>query len=663
MSLVVAALLLVALIPTVVIALIELSRLNADREDALEQDGRQIVEHLGSNVEAAVAGRVLLLRALSQAPALKRGDLATFHAYAKSVLDPMEGAIVVLDRSPKLLLSTVTPFGAELPPPLNLDVTRRAIETGAPQISNLFASPFTGKPVLAVVLAPRDAPHIVLATISAEWLSRQLSVPSARGWYTAVFDGAGLTAARDRNSEQSVGRPVSPTTWAALQSTPSGWAPTLTREGVAIYSAWKRLDAGWYVIASIDRESADRVPANETKKVAVALTLASFTAIVAALVASAALTRSLKGLTNAVIGFGRGRDEIAPRSSIGEIDAAASALDNAVVERRKADAALRANEARLRTVIETATDAIVVIDAKGVVQSVNPAACRLFGYADDEMIGRNISMLMPEPDRSAHDGYLRAFHETGAAKIIGVGREVLARRKDGSVFSADLAVAEWRLDELRFFTGIMRDVTERKAREDHVRFLLGEVNHRSKNLLAVVQSVARQTAGSNNDFAAKFGGRLQALSANQDMLVSNQWRAVKIHALVSSQLDQFGDFAGDRATIVGPPLDLTANSTQAISMALHELATNAIKYGALSNASGRVDIGWDVDGAEFRMTWSESGGPPVAPPQRSGFGATVFEHMIARSVDGVAKMTFAESGIVWSLRCPRANVVENAPAS
>ena len=658
MRLSVAVLVLVALVPSVIIALVELSRLNADRMGALEREGTRLADEAGAKIESVFAERAAMLRVLSHSAALKNGNLATFHEQARSVIEPSEGTIVLLDRSPRMLLSTAIPFGSGLPATPDTAVTRRAIETGAVETTDLVFSPFTGEPAMSLVLAPKDSGYVIWATVRSAWLGKTLNLPDFPEWYIGVTDRNGVIAARNRDPDTWVGKRTTEAAWALVQQAPSGRAPMRTVDGVAVYTTWKRLPSGWFVLAGIDQKSADRIVSGETRGVGFALGLASVGAIVLALLASTVLTRRLKGLVDSVIAFGQGKDVEPPLSAIREIDDAADALTAAVSARKQAEAMLRANEARLKAVIETAADAIIVIDAKGIMQSVNPAGCKLFGYDADEMTGRNVSMLMAEPHLSAHDGYLAAFLKTGEAKIIGVGREIEARRKDGGLFSADLAVAEWRLDERVFFTGIMRDITERKAREDHVRFLLGEVNHRSKNLLAVVQSVARQTAGSNSDFAAKFGGRLQALSANQDMLVSSQWRSVEIHALVSAQLDQFGDFTEDRVTMVGPALDLTANSTQALAMALHELATNAIKYGALSNTSGRVDIRWDVDDAEFRLSWSESGGPPVAAPTRNGFGAIVFEHMLARAVDGAAELSFAEPGIVWRLRCPRRNVVE-----
>ncbi|MGO9174418.1 MAG: PAS domain S-box protein, partial [Rhodomicrobium sp.] len=159
----------------------------------------------------------------------------------------------------------------------------------------------------------------------------------------------------------------------------------------------------------------------------------------------------------------------------------------------EAERALRESEERLRAIVGTAVDAIVVIDEAGEVQSINAAGERIFGYTPGEIVGKNISILMPEPHRSDHDGYLEAYRRTGNAKIVGIGREVECRRKDGSVFAGDLAVAEWRVADKRYFTGTIRDITERKRHEEQVDLLMHEVNHRAKNMLAVVLAVARQT--------------------------------------------------------------------------------------------------------------------------------------------------------------------------
>lgn len=331
-----------------------------------------------------------------------------------------------------------------------------------------------------------------------------------------------------------------------------------------------------------------------------------------------------------------------------------------------AEEKFRAAFERLRAIVDTALDAIIVIDSTGRMQSVNPAASRIFGYAPAEMVGRNVSMLMDEPHRSAHDSYIRRFLETGEARMIGIGNEVEARRKDGTCFPAELEVVVWRLDGKRYFTGILRDISERKRREEHVKLLLNEVNHRSKNMLSVVQAVAQRTIASDRgDFIERFSERLQALAANQDLLVKNGWRGVDIAELVRSQLAHFGDLVGSRITLEGPPLRVAATAAQAIGMALHELATNAGKYGALSNAQGEVSISWTIDpeGAgerRFSLSWTERGGPQVHPPARTGFGTEIIRDLPAGQLAAEVALDYSSGGLSWRMTCRPDKLLDDA---
>jgi PAS domain S-box-containing protein len=209
------------------------------------------------------------------------------------------------------------------------------------------------------------------------------------------------------------------------------------------------------------------------------------------------------------------------------------------------------------------------------------------------------------------------------------------------------------------FGGTVQDITERREREEKEHLLMREVNHRAKNMLSVVDSIAHQTATrSPEDFIERFSERIQALSANQDLLVRNEWNGVEIADLARAQLAHFADLIGSRIVVRGPRLRLKAASAQAIGLALHELATNAGKYGALSTDTGRVDVRWATDGDTLAMSWTERNGPPVCMPKRRGFGTIVMEAMAARSVEGKVDLDFAPSGLIWRLTCPAANALE-----
>ncbi len=326
--------------------------------------------------------------------------------------------------------------------------------------------------------------------------------------------------------------------------------------------------------------------------------------------------------------------------------------------------ALSESEERLRAIVDTAVDAIVVIGEEGIVQSANPATERIFGYSLDEIVGRNVSLLMPEPYSTTHTNSIKAFLRTGEAHVIGRGREVDCRRKDGKLFPASLAIAAWQAGGKHYFTGIVHDTSESRKREEQVRLLLREVNHRAKNMLSVVQAIASQTAASGRgDFIARFSERLQALAANQDLLVKSQWHNIGLEDLVRTQLAHFEGFIGKRIAIEGPVLPVAAEAAQPIAMALHELATNAGKYGALSNELGKVKIAWGADGsgagAMFRLSWIESGGPAVTEPHSCGFGTKVITQIPQSQLDAEVTYEFPPGGVEWHLSCPARNVLEH----
>src|SRR5215468_5083722 len=204
---------------------------------------------------------------------------------------------------------------------------------------------------------------------------------------------------------------------------------------------------------------------------------------------------------------------------------------------------------------------------------------------------------------------------------------------------------------------------ERERKEEHIRQLLNEVDHRSKNVLSVVQAIARQTAiASPEEFVTRFSERMQTLAASHDLLVKSQWRGIEIADLIRVQLAHFKDLIGNRIKLDGPSLRLSVAAAQTLGMIIHELATNAAKYGALSNNLGHVDIRWHAHEGEenevFTISWTERGGPTVIAPSHRGFGSTVVKTMAESSLDGDVDLDFPATGLRWRLVCPSSKVLD-----
>jgi PAS domain S-box-containing protein len=337
--------------------------------------------------------------------------------------------------------------------------------------------------------------------------------------------------------------------------------------------------------------------------------------------------------------------------------------------RKQAEEDLQASKDRLQLALEAARLGWWQYDPLHRVFSGDTRSQEIFDFAkNDASIEEIMELVHPDdvervltalearldpvyPNRSATEFRLRRGHgevrwveSLGLAYFEGAGHEQRAVSVIGTV--ADITERKQREEE-------------RREREETVHLLMREVNHRAKNMLSVVHAIARQTATKNpEDFIERFSERIQALSASQDLLVRNEWKGVEIEDLVHAQLAHLADLIGSRIAVRGAKLRLTAAAAQAIGLVLHELATNAGKYGALSMDAGRVDVCWGMEGDTFTMSWIESDGPPVSAPERRGFGTMVIEAMAEHNLGGTVDLYYPLSGLTWRLICPSANALE-----
>ena len=207
---------------------------------------------------------------------------------------------------------------------------------------------------------------------------------------------------------------------------------------------------------------------------------------------------------------------------------------------------------------------------------------------------------------------------------------------------------------------IISDNTTEHENALHRQMLMRELSHRSKNQLTIISVMARQTgrnANSMEEFQHSFSERLGGLSRSIELLVAGDWQPTPLHALIRSQLESFAGSELERITLSGPEVRVAANIAQALGMSLHELATNAVKYGALSNDTGTVDISWQVrqddEGAEYlSFKWQERGGPEVSASPRRGFGSVVLETMVASTMDTAPDYQLHPAGVCWQIDAP-----------
>ena len=324
-----------------------------------------------------------------------------------------------------------------------------------------------------------------------------------------------------------------------------------------------------------------------------------------------------------------------------------------ISDRKEAEIALRESEARLSATYNHALVGIAEVDEDGRFLRANEQFCVITGYALDELRRRSLFEIT-HPDDVERDRQLFAEQWAGARNTYRLQKRYV--RKDGRVIWIDLSAS---------FVGggngvspygvrIVRDITDGKRNEERQRLLLTELNHRVKNTLAVVQGLAHQTFKPDlvaPEVMRAFEGRLGALAGAHDLLMKQTWEATPIHSVIAAAVAPF-ETTEKRFAISGPEILLIPSATVSLALGMHELATNAAKYGALSSDSGSVAIEWTVESGEMDLLWREEGGAPVSPPTRKGFGTRLLQHALARDFGGTVDIDYAAAGVRVRLRAP-----------
>jgi PAS domain S-box-containing protein len=615
--------------------------------------------------------------------------LADLYARARAVGEAFGGWVVLARADGRQVFNTLRPLGTDLPVSGGMPWIERALASKTPVFSDLFFGSVSQRLVLGAF-----APVLPLPGDTAEGTAAEprfvviLAYDPARlaTLLVGVRDGevAGLIAVADgRIVARSVGhaRAVGQTApdWIAgpVRTGESGSASGASLEAVAINAAFQRMDrVPWGVVVTsplATEAAAWRGPLQHLAIGSLALLAAGFA--LAAWLAER-LLRPLNALAREAeaVAAGIPAPPAARHVPVAEFEALRLALRRANESiRARADAegraaaaeesaaALRAERDRARLYFDVAGAMLIVLGPDGTVRGTNRRGLEVLGLArEEELVGRDwFDAFTPERLRV---GMREVFD------AVAVGRAEAPAPYEAPVLRADGAerLVAWRNAVLRGGSGELvavvssgEDITESRAAEQRQRLLTREVDHRAKNALAVVQSIVRLTRAERlEDFAAAVEGRIDAMARAHTLLARERWAGGDLAEMVEAELAPYDEAA--RVAASGPAARLAPEAVQAVSMVLHELATNAAKYGALSVPGGRVQVAWAASpGSGLDLSWTEEGGPalPPGPPKRRGFGSRMIDATMAGQLGGTVRFDWRTAGLRCDLRIPPERLV------
>lgn len=614
------------------------------------------------SIAAAVDGELekftMLAQALARSPSLATDDLVAFEAEARRLFsDPNDGWLILAAADGRELVNTSYDRQASLParPEAGLRQQRLVATTGKPAVSSVFRSGRDNVWTVTIDVPVNMQPlrgYGVAVALPARNFAELLS-PSVRnsGWLAGVMDQDGRYVARAPGGEAIIGEMAS-----------TNWRASARQEGVSYFrnrDNERTINAnansslsGWTIgVGALERQIEAAV-----RPIAIWAIGAALLAVILSIASAFAIYRYL---LRALIGLQRAASAalIGPapefRSPVAEFDDLWRGLRDATAKKNEVERELAASEGRFRMAAQAARFGVYQIAPSSGAASWSGDIGEIFGI--DGPI-RDMQTIMSAFHPDDRDATLRKIGH--ARRNVGPYEfEFRIMRTDGS--------ARWVLDRgesvgpldsagrVARMSGTFLDITQRKLVEERNRMLLREVSHRSKNLLTVISIIARRTqSGSISEFLKNFDARLRGLAANQDLLVASEWTGAWLKQLIVAHLEPFCEDAPSRVVLQGPDTLLGPEASQNIGMALHELATNAAKYGALSNGDGRIAITWSIEDGRFRLEWAERGGPAVAPPSRKGFGSTVLTSLVGAALSGETSLSHDPGGLRWTLACP-----------
>ena len=699
------------LAPILIVSGILVWRADRTASDAFEERALSLARQVSAAVDQELVVFQSTLQALASLPTIRRNDWQSFYAQADEVEGVRGAVVVVRDRNGQQVINTRVPFGTDLPQatdPTLLGADAEVLRTGAPTVTDLFTGTVSTSNLVAVVVPvfrsgrPEFAMSMGLPLNAiGELLARQ-GIPDE--WTVAVLDSADNTVA-------AFGQPSQVGDIAAASTAMTASAPTNL--------------ANWRVRVAVPSDVVRRSVWSMTWLLILGVSAAALLATVTAIVCARSVSRPINNLARAAAALGRGDPLPSMHSSLTEANTVSQAMHEASANLQSREQSLIDEARRLDVLARLGESLVGQRDIDRVIAEALEAGRALTGAtsatfvclrdADRTVAGSDgnaaftdsrraalmplLSTLMTPQGSSravrvgdvANDVRLRDLplfgEEAGGAENARslLAAPVYARAGDleGSFLfghrephafrarHADFVVgiagqAAVAMDNAQLFREAQNELAARQRSEEDLRLVAGELEHRIKNMLAMIGAVANQTfrgSESKEDAERSFETRLGALAKAQDVLTASSWTNAPIRRIVEGALAPHGVTDG-RFELTGPDFRITGKQALSLSLALHELATNATKYGALSVEGGTVHLHWGVIDAQggqvFELLWREAGGPPVVQPSRTGFGSRLIQRTLAGDFEGDVAFLFEADGFQCRLTAPIDNIRQAA---
>ncbi len=661
-------------LPAILIAALGFYASYQAEQNATDQRLQETVRALASSLDREIEKSETALRILALSSSLRQGEFEEFYEQATraGLSDP--SWIVLTETGGRTLFNTRFAYGVTLPNSTRTETLARVAASRKAELSDLHSSRFSGRPIIILdvpVVIDDKVAYVLSAAIGSEAFQQLIANQKITdGWNAAILDRDGRIVARSRAPSQFVGQLARPVLRDAITTALEGNVQSVTLDGVPVRSFFSRSPTyGWAFTLSVpNTELTESLRRSLFWLLIMAGCIVAGITLVAIL--SRFIARPVDQLVKAAHALGRGEEVEPATTHVLEFDTVQKAMADAVTdlraqqnERNAALARIADSEARLRLALNAGDLGSWEYTPSTGTFITSPACRANFGREADEPFTYADLVASIHPEDRAHQ-------EHAVAKAVSARSDLHVEYRaiwpDGSEhwirISGRMRVGP---DDRLSIVGVSQDITESRLAEDRQAILLHELNHRVKNTLATVQSVASMTRRSaqQGDPAAwdTFLGRIQGLAKTHDLLTASQWQGALLSDVLGNELEPYQDGMRQRIRLRGPKVNLQPSAVLALGLAIHELATNATKYGSLSSPEGKINVMWaltpTLNPPVLIVEWVESGGPRVAPPSRQGFGTKLIQRGLAQQLGGEIKLDFQPEGIRCVITFPLQSVL------